>query len=222
MVSTEVFPREGAEWTNIWITEALYYDRTRVACIGDSITFNYRPIVGNIFYPQNIMIDMLAGSRMCGDPAFYKELEMFFGPASGYKYDVIHFNNGLHGCCNNTQLDLDIYVKGYKECIELIRRLQPEAKIILATSTHMTFEDHTPELLKKKNDMVIERNEFVRRYAEENGYMLNDLYKIVAGHNDEYPQVDGVHFGEEGKKVLADAVVDLVNKALGRENVSAE
>ena len=84
MVSTEVFPREGAEWTNIWITEALYYDRTRVACIGDSITFNYRPIVGNIFYPQNIMIDMLAGSRMCGDPAFYKGLEMFFGPASGY------------------------------------------------------------------------------------------------------------------------------------------
>ena len=52
--------------------------------------------------------------------------------------------------------------------------------------------------------------------------MLNDLYKIVAGHNDEYPQVDGVHFGEEGKKVLADAVVDMVNKALGRENVSAE
>ncbi len=80
MVSTEVFPREGAEWTNIWITEALYYDRTRVACIGDSITFNYRPIVGNIFYPQNIMIDMLAGSRMCGDPAFYKELEMFSAP----------------------------------------------------------------------------------------------------------------------------------------------
>ena len=59
-------------------------------------------------------------------------------------------------------------------------------------------------------------------WARENGYMLNDLYKIVAGHNDEYPQVDGVHFGEEGKKVLADAVVDMINKALGRENVSAE
>ena len=35
MKSNEIFEREGVEWTYYWWDEAGFFDRDRVACIGD-------------------------------------------------------------------------------------------------------------------------------------------------------------------------------------------
>lgn len=139
MKSNEIFEREGVEWTYYWWDEAGFFDRDRVACIGDSMTHHYRPEVQKLLNDRKISVDQMAGSHCAGDPAFIAGLEYFFGMHQNYIYDVIHFNNGLHGDCNNTKIPFDIYCQGIKHAIAVIRRLQPQAKIIIATCTHMTY-----------------------------------------------------------------------------------
>ena len=226
MKSDVIFPREGAEWTNIWFDEGLYFDRTRVALIGDSITHHYRPVVQRIVKEEMnlpISVDMMTGSRCAGDPALYAELECFFGSANGYKYDVIHFNNGLHGACNNSMIDYDVFCEGFVKCVELLHKLQPQAKIILSTLTDMNYGEEyiSREGLKAKNDLVDERDAFIRKYAKENGYVLDDLRSLVCGKPDLYPQIDGIHYGEAGVRAMAEQVTKIVLDAIDDKDITA-
>ena len=217
MKSNEIFEREGAEWTYYWWDEAGFFDRDRVACIGDSITHHYRPEVQKLLNDRKISVDQRAGSHCAGDPAFIAGLEYFFGMHQNYIYDVIHFNNGLHGDCNNTKIPFDIYCQGIKHAIAVIRRLQPQAKIIIATCTHMTYgQPDNSKLDMERNAVVMKRNEFLRQFAAENGYMLDDLFPLVAGKA-EYPHVDGIHFGPEGVNLLAHTVANKILEAFGQE-----
>lgn len=79
MKSNEIFEREGVEWTYYWWDEAGFFDRDRVACIGDSMTHHYRPEVQKLLNDRKISVDQMAGSHCAGDPAFIAGLEYFFG-----------------------------------------------------------------------------------------------------------------------------------------------
>lgn len=203
-------PREYAEWFNFWVEKGSDYTTKRVMLIGDSIVVGYRKRVQELFREDGIYADQAAGSRCAGDPAYEAEIEYALGAAAGYKYDVVHLNNGLHGGCNDTLIPLCDYEKGMRRAIEIVKRCQPEARLILATSTPMRgkVNDHgtvDPEL----NGFVLERNEVVKKLASEYGLDVDDLFAVVA-YKPEYTQNDGVHFDAEGKEALAQAVYGFV------------
>jgi lysophospholipase L1-like esterase len=205
-----MFKREYAEWINFWWEEADHPEKKRIALIGDSITNSYRDAVQVLLRGKDIMADKFTGSRCAGDPALLAELEYALGPANGYKYEVIHFNNGLHGECNNSHISFDIYKKGIQDCIALIRRLQPSAKLVLVTSTHMSSRGADASVIDmEKNAVIMERNAVVRTLAAEEHIVLDDLWNEVAGKS-EYPHSDGVHFGAEGVNHLAKTVADKI------------
>lgn len=206
--------REYAEWNDFWWEKGGDFDAKRVALIGDSITRGYYASVKEHFASEGILVDRFCGSHTAGDQVFEPEIEYILGAANDYRYQVIHFNNGLHGGCNDTRVDLADYERGMTAAVEAIRRLQPQAKLILATSTNMVKKGKAEDDFDAEfNDFVLERNEFIRAYAKENGYFLDDLYEAVAW-KPEYPHSDGVHFSPAGYQKLASCVIGAISENL--------
>lgn len=209
-----IFPREYAEWNDFWWEKAGDLDRRRVLLIGDSITRSYRDAVQEIYKPRRIAVDKLCGSRCAGDPILTAEIDLMTGPLNGYRYDVIHFNNGLHGGCNDTLIPLNVYEKGIREIVDVLRRNQPQAKLILVTSTPMSAPGTTNVAVREEdNGFVHERNAFIRAFAAENGYPVDDLYALVANSPD-FPKSDNVHFTKEAAARIGKQVADEIEKWL--------
>src|SRR5580693_9273497 len=85
--------RESIEWCDIWIAHANETNLPRVLLIGDSITRAYyskveKNLAGKAY------VGRLASSAFISDPVLMKQIEMML---TTYKFDVIHFNNGMHG-----------------------------------------------------------------------------------------------------------------------------
>src|SRR5882757_9118482 len=89
--------RESIEWCDIWISHANETKLPRVLLIGDSITRDYYPEVERHFSGK-AFVARLATSRFIADPVLLKEIELVLDQA---KFDVIHFNNGMHGWQHN-------------------------------------------------------------------------------------------------------------------------
>ena len=85
--------RERIEWVDIWVADAQETDKPRLLMIGDSITRGYYDTVAKSL--DGVMsCARIAGSKFLSDPGWARELELVL---ADYAFDVIHFNNGLHG-----------------------------------------------------------------------------------------------------------------------------
>lgn len=189
--------REKYEWIRIWWESANDDSKPRVLLIGDSITAGYRPIVNEIMH-ETAMIDQLATSRAINDPALVKELNYML---SEYDYEVIQFNNGLHGW----HIDDKEYKETLGKIIKLIMTFQSNCKIILVTTTPSTKKGYTTELNLEKNKIIVSRNKIVSLVAEKHGLTVNDLYSDIFG-NSQIRAEDGSHYTAEGYKLLAEKV----------------
>jgi len=192
---------EYAEWANFWFEDAPNQTAERIMLIGDSITNGYRRIVQEKFKDSELLVDMTVGSRGADNPALYAEIEYAIGDVNGYKYKAVHFNNGLHA----NHLTADEYETGMRYCIGLIKKLQPEAVIILVTSTPLADNSN--------NAFVFERNEIVKKLTAEYNLAIDDLFIAVAGKA-EYPQPDGAHFTSVGYDHLAQTVYNKIAQIL--------
>ncbi len=85
--------KESIEWCDIWISHANETNLPRVLLIGDSITRAYYPEVEK-HLEGKAYVGRLSSSAFISDPALLKQIEMVLGQ---YKFNVIHFNNGMHG-----------------------------------------------------------------------------------------------------------------------------
>src|SRR5947199_5782234 len=90
-------PREAIEWCDIWISHANESNLPRVLLIGDSIARDYYPEVEKRLAGK-ALVARLATSRFLAHPVLLKEIELVLKHA---KFDVIHFNNGMHGVRHN-------------------------------------------------------------------------------------------------------------------------
>ena len=118
---------EDIEWANFWWEHAPDTKLPRVLLIGDSITNGYHGDVARLLKGK-ANVDMLATSASICDPSLIAQVKLAVGD---YKHAVIHFNNGLHGF----HLDDAQYAAGLKRLVETLKQLEPQAKLIWATST---------------------------------------------------------------------------------------
>ncbi len=85
--------RENIEWCDIWIAHATESALPRVLLIGDSITRAYggevdKRLAGKVYVAR------LASSAFVSDPVLLEQITMVL---DHNHFDVIHFNNGMHG-----------------------------------------------------------------------------------------------------------------------------
>ena len=89
----EHIAREYIEWSDVWLTGANQTDKPHVLLLGNSITRGYHPKVEKLLEGK-AYVGRLSGSKSVGDPALLDEVAAIL---KHNHFDVIHFNNGLHG-----------------------------------------------------------------------------------------------------------------------------
>jgi lysophospholipase L1-like esterase len=196
--------REGTEWCDIWIAHADKTDLPRVLLIGDSITRGYygeveKRLTGKAYVAR------LATSRFLADPVFAAEVKLILSEA---KFDVIHFNNGMHGW-GYTEEE---YRQFYPQFIALLRQGAPAAKLICANTTPVRVAGKNTEL-DPKTERARVRNAIANEFAAKENIPMDDLFTLVIGHP-EYNDAGGIHFTSAGIQAQAGQVAAEIAKYL--------
>lgn len=200
----------------------------RLLILGDSISIGYTPYVQKMLAGEMTVLRPMRGPRAenCsgttyGVPNVRRWLEI-----DGGKWDVIHFNWGLHDlkhmkadgktasdqAGDPPQATVEVYEKQLREIVAALKT--SGARLVFATTTPVPDE---PMKVYRSNADVVRYNEAALRVMKENGVAVNDLYSLVRPRMKELQiQPANVHFTPAGSEVLAAEVVKAVRAALGR------
>ncbi len=180
----------------------------RVLLIGDSISKGYTlPVRALLKGAANVhSIPVNGGSTSRG----VEQIDSWLGKG---KWDVIHFNWGLHDLKymgdGSKQVDLDIYERNLGR---LVKRLQStEAKLIWASTTPVPDAQVSPP---RKNAEVQEYNAVAARIMVKHGVPVNDLYAFALPRLADLQREANVHFLPEGSRLLAEQVASAIEKQL--------
>jgi hypothetical protein len=200
--------REAIEWCDIWISHANETNLLRVLLIGDSIAREYYPEVEKQLAGK-AFVARLTTSRFVTDPVLLKEIELVLDQA---KFDVIHFNNGMHGW----QHSESEYEKALPKFIKTIRAHAPKAKLIWATTTPLRDGKGVTYDTKAEysDERIAARNALAAELVAAQKIPIVDLNAAVRGHPEFHS--DNVHFNRQGVQVLAAQVSEAVEKLLPR------
>jgi len=198
--------REAIEWCDIWISHANETNLPRVLLIGDSIARDYYPEVEKRLSGK-AFVGRLATSRFVTDPVLLKEIESVLG---GGKFDVIQFNNGMHGW-QHSEAE---YRKAFPKLIKTIRAHAPQARLIWANTTPLrdgkgvTYDTNA----QYSDDRIAVRNSLAAEVMAAEKIPIVDLNAAVRGHSEFHS--DNVHFNGQGSQILAAQVFAAVEKLL--------
>jgi acyl-CoA thioesterase-1 len=193
----------------------------RVLLIGDSISIGYTVDV------QNLLKDKANVHRIPGNggPTIngLKNLKTWLGDT---KWDVIHFNWGLHDLkyvgpdnanladpklpTSRQQVSLAEYEKNLAE---LVKQMQATgAKLIWRTTTPVP-EGSSGRIAGDE----VKYNEVAARVMKAQGIMTDDLYAHAMVKLKEIQRPANVHFTEEGSRYLAKQVAAIIESQLPRK-----
>lgn len=193
--------REPIEWCDIWVRGCKGTELPRLLLIGDSITKSYFPFVDNSL-KNRYCCGRLTTSKCVGDPGLLKELDIAF---CDNQFDVIHFNNGMHGWDYTEEQ----YAAGLEETLDWIIQAAPNARLIWAHTTPRRRGEGFAEFDNEITGRVKERNRIAALLSEERKLEINDLFSVVAYRPELFS--DGVHFTPEGQSELGQVVVRIID-----------
>jgi acetyl esterase/lipase/lysophospholipase L1-like esterase len=194
-------------------------DLPRVLLIGDSISIGYTLPVRELLVGKANVHRIPTNARHTGIG-----LQMINEWLGDGKWDVIHFNWGLHDLCyrsTNTATPnrkdkengrLDLTFEEYQQ------NLSKLVQILKATGAELIWASTTPvpdgEPGRFKGD-EIKYNKAARKIMKENGVMINNLYARAMRKLNEIQLPNGnVHFTPEGSEYLAKKVAASIRKVL--------
>ncbi len=199
MDKTEI--REDTEWTDFRWHNAPDQTQKRILLVGDSIVVGHGGYVYGLvkdFYS----VDYFATSRCVSDVDYLTELDYMF---SRRDYEMVVFNNGLHGF----DIDNDIYIYHLKEVLkEMKSRVD---KVIWRNSTPVRNTDNLECFNKERNPVVIQRNEKATTVAAELFLPVIDLYTPMSKQVDFFSP-DGVHYNKEGREAQAKIIAEAIQR----------
>jgi hypothetical protein len=181
----------------------------RVLLIGDSISMGYH-------VPTRTLLKDVANvhrpNTNCGPTTNgVAHIDEWLGDG---KWDVIHFNFGLHDAkyaSETTQrASREEYAKNLQSLVTQMKATG--AKLIFATTTPVPKDGVlTPT---RKFDSISARNEVAAKVMKENGVSIDDLFTVVQPVMDKVGRPNDVHFQPEGYELLATAVAKSIREQL--------
>lgn len=182
----------------------------RVLLIGDSISIGYTPAVR----------EMLAGVANVhripdnGGPTRrgLAQLDAWLGTG---RWDVIHFNFGLHDIKLDEADKLRTAPEDYPQNLrKIIRRLRATgARLVFATSTPVPGKLKTTGPRRRTADLIA-CNAAARDVMTAEKIPVNDLYAVAFPRIAELQLPIDVHFNEQGCRVLGEAVAQAIRAQL--------
>lgn len=186
---------EKYEWDNVWWESTNNVTAKRVLYIGDSISCAIRT-QATATSGDSILFDGFGTSKALDNPYFKQSVEMF--AAQQNHLDAILFNNGLHGW----HLSEERYEELYGEFVLFLKEMAGKRPLFIVLTTDDAYNP-TRQL------RVEERNRAAVRVAKKYDLPVIDLAtkaKECACHH--IP--DGVHFDEEGYRIMAEFIVSQI------------
>lgn len=182
----------------------------RVLIIGDSISIGYTAPVRKLLAGKANVHRIMAN----GGPTTngLKNLDQWLGAG---RWDVIHFNFGLHDLRimedGKHQVPLEEYEKNLAQ---LAARLKATgARLIWCSTTPVPAGKLSPP--RRSADVPL-YNEAAARVMKSAGIPVNDLYNFCLPVLDQIQRPENVHFTPEGSRRLAGEVARAILGALGR------
>jgi len=180
----------------------------RVLLIGDSISMGYT-------LPVRKLLDGKANVHRVpenGGPTTtgLAKIDKWLGDG---KWDVVHFNWGLHDLRRDADDKLQVPPEAYEKNLrDLVARLKKtNAKLIWASTTPVPDAKLSPP---RKSEDVVQYNALAKKVAEENGVAINDLYAFALPRLEKIQRKANVHFTPEGSDALAEPVAESIRRAL--------
>ena len=194
-VSANVRGHENTEWSTYYGFHLTDNNRhlPRVLLVGDSICNGYQAGVARALEGK-MNVSYWISSYCVTSPGYLKRLELCLDEA---KYDVVHFNNGLHSLGTPTE----DWAKGLEAALRLIREKQPSARIVWATSTPLKDPGRTA----KARALNAAAADVVKRLG---GIATDDLFALLDPLDREQNWSDTYHHkaptrAEEAEQVAA-------------------
>jgi lysophospholipase L1-like esterase len=194
----------------------------RVLILGDSISIGYTPVVQKLLQGEMTVLrpmnDNGKPENCSGTTYGVANLDRWL-QIDGGKWDVIHFNWGLHDlkhvkpdgktsdlATDPPQVTVEAYEKNLREIV--IQLKATGAKLIFATTTPVPDQ---PMKVYRSNTNVIRYNEAALSVMKEEGVVVNDLYTFVHPQMKELQiQPANVHFTPAGSEALGAEVVKAI------------
>jgi len=199
----------------------------RVLIIGDSVSVAYtldvRKNLAGVANVHRIAANGGSTRTALGDYGLIRWLK------PGEKWDVIHFNEGLHDLSYRFPDDRDKNDKGeyasptnggrpnvspeqYEKNLRLIvaRLKQTGAKLIFASTTPVPEADAA----KYVKDSELPYNVAAKKVMTDEGVAWNDLWAAVKPRQDQLQGKRNVHFMASGSAVLAKQVAEAITREL--------
>ncbi|HUW62420.1 MAG TPA: SGNH/GDSL hydrolase family protein [Candidatus Bathyarchaeia archaeon] len=186
----------------------------RVLLIGDSISVGYTPGVRKLLEGKaNVLrIPVNGGPTSRG----VKFLGDWLGAG---KWDVIHFNWGLHDIKRMKGGKMDITAEWQVGREQYEKNLDALAQKLKSTGAKLIWASTTPVPEgaggRIKGDEVIV-NRIAEKVMKKHGVEINDLYACVLPHLEKYQRPRNVHFTDEGSAFLAQRVAAEIERALAK------
>lgn len=181
----------------------------RVLLIGDSISIGYTRDVRELLKGQaNVhRIPANAATTRVG----LNNIDAWLGEK---RWDVIHFNWGLHDLRIEADGQRQVPLEEYARNLEMLvgRMDKTRAALIWASTTPVPSERVTPP---RRPADVPQYNTVAREIMKRHGVPINDLYQAVLPRLSELQIPDNVHFKPEGSRFLAEQVAAAIRQALG-------
>jgi hypothetical protein len=180
----------------------------RVLLVGDSISIGYTPFVRELLKGKvNVhRIPDNASATING----LAHIDEWLGNG---KWDVIHFNWGLHDLKimedRRRQVEEEVYTRNLETLIERMKKTG--AALIFATTTPVPEGPVNPPRISTD---VILYNNAARGVMERSGVRINDLYAAVSPRLKELQLRINVHYTPEGYRFLAEKVAAEIKAVL--------
>lgn len=196
---------ERIEWTYEVAPEKPDAALPNVLLIGDSITRAYSPDVtkelegkANVYY--------LATSASIADVRLPRQIAEYFAMLSTIHWDVVHFNNGMHGWGYSEQ----DYGRYFGKMVGAVKAGAPGAKLVWAMTTPIRKD----QAIGATNARIEARNGIAAKVVQREGIPVDDQHELMLAHQDLH--ADDIHFKAEGSAIQAKQVAASVWKALGK------
>jgi lysophospholipase L1-like esterase len=171
----------------------------RVLLIGDSISHMYTESVRRLLKGK---ANVHRAPANCGTTNMgLKAMDDWLDEASGKKWDLIHFNFGIH----DRRKSPEAYAANLKK---LVARLQKTGAILVWARTTPFAND------PKAKEQYTMLNGTADAVMTKHGILIDDVYSTVAGNLDKFLSGDKVHFNQYGVKVQAEQVAKVIAEAI--------
>lgn len=189
-----------------------------VLIIGDSISIGYMKPLEKLLEGKARVVHNPGNAAHSGNGL--AKIDEWLGDT---KWDVIHFNHGLHdlkyvdangaNAASKESGHIQIPLDEYKRNMEaIVARLEKTgAKLIFATTTPFPEKPEGP--LRESADTA-RYNAAALEIMKNHGVAIDDLYAVALPQLDKIQKPKNVHFTDEGSEILAREVADHILAAL--------